>query len=103
MAFVRGNGAMLRDLSCLGVEQSYQIVLDAFVSRVSAGVRPEIEVRVGGRLLGSIFPRSAADTFLVPAFQATESKQALELRTKNLQGSDALFLDAVEVVLVPAQ
>lgn len=103
MAFVRGNGAVLQELKGLGVGQSYQIVVDAFLSRLPAGMRPEIEVRVGGQFIGNILPSSVVDTFLVPVFKATASKQVLELRTKNLQGSDTLFLDAAEVVLVPAQ
>jgi hypothetical protein len=103
MAFVRGNGALMQELTGLGVGQSYQIVVDAFLSRLPAGMRPEIEVRVGGQLIGSILPSSVVDTFLVPVFKAAASKQVLELRTKNLQGSDTLFLDAAEVVLVPAQ
>jgi hypothetical protein len=94
---------VLQELKGLGVGQSYQIVVDAFLSRLPAGMRPEIEVRVGGQLIGSILPSSVVDTFLVPVFKAAASKQVLELRTKNLQGSDTLFLDAAEVVLVPAQ
>jgi hypothetical protein len=85
----------------LGVGQSYQIVFDAAVSRLPAGARPQIEVRIGGQLLGSIEPGTTLNTFATPVFRATAATLPLELRAKNLQGSDTLCLDAVEVVITP--
>jgi hypothetical protein len=100
-AYFFGNSALRQNLVGLGVGQSYQVVLDAMLSRLPAGVRPMIEVWIGGELLGTVVPGNTADTFLTPVFQATAGTRLLELRAKNLQGSDMLILDGIEVVLVP--
>ncbi len=100
-AFLRGAGVVGQNLVGLGVGQSYQIVFDAAVSRLPAGARPQIEVRVGGQLIGSIEPGTTLNAFETPAFLATAATLPLEFRAMNLQGSDALCLDAVEVVLAP--
>jgi hypothetical protein len=100
-AFLRGAGVVGQNLVGLSVGQSYQILFDAAVSRRPAGARPQVEVRIGGQLLGTIEPGTTLNAFETTAFRATAATLPLEFRAKNLQGSDALYLDAVEVVLAP--
>jgi hypothetical protein len=100
-AFLRGAGVVGQNMVGLGVGQFYQILFDAAVSRLPAGARPQIEVRIGGQLIGSIEPGTTLSTFETPVFRATAATVPLELRAKNLQGSDTLYFDALEVVLAP--
>jgi hypothetical protein len=100
-AFLRGAGVVGQNMVGLGVGQFYQILFDAAVSRLPAGARPQIEVRIGGQLIGSIEPGTTLNTFETPVFRATAATVPLELRAKNLQGSDTVYLDALEVVLAP--
>jgi hypothetical protein len=101
-AFLRGIGGVSQNLVGLGVGQSYQILFDAAVSRLPAGARPQIEVRIGGQLIGTIEPGTTLQAFETPVFRATAATLPLEFWVKNLQASDTLYLDAVAVVLVLA-